>query len=109
MSELLDLQQRFFNNVFRLIGQVTICGYRGTFGDAYRDPRATFPYSHPKSLHGRRLAIDINLFMGHTLLTGDEGAQAHRIIHEFWERECGGSPMIEGDENHYSMSFEGMR
>lgn len=109
MSELLTLQQRFFTQTFRLIGQVIICGYQGTFGDAYRDPRATFPYSHPNSLHGKRLALDINLFKGERLLEGDEAYHGHKILHEFWEKECGGSKMIEGDANHYSMPWGGVR
>ena len=108
MSDLLIRQQEFFAMFMRLASKIISLGYQATFGDAYRDPRATFPYSHPKSLHGRRLAVDINLFVGQHLLVDDEAEDAHRIIHGYWT-EMGGSKIIEGDWNHYSVPWEGMR
>lgn len=106
MFELLQRQQEFFALTCRLISKIISLGYSATWGDAYRDPRC--PYGHPKSLHKMRLAVDINLFIGGNLLAGDDAYQAHKIIHEWWET-VGGSPMIEGDGNHYSLPFGGMR
>jgi hypothetical protein len=79
-------------------------GYEVTLGDAYRDPRATFPYSHPKSNHYNRLAIDLNLFKDGEYITNDRG---HRELHEWWVTYCGGAEMIDNDFNHYSFEHEG--
>ena len=44
-----------------LILHAEMLGYKLTFGDAYRDPRVT--YGHKDSLHRKRLAVDLNLFL----------------------------------------------
>jgi hypothetical protein len=81
-----------------------------TFGDAYRDPRATFPYGHPESLHKKKLAIDLNLFRDGQYLTSTDD---HLLLARFWKLlhpDCtwGGDfldPATGGprpDGNHYS-------
>lgn len=104
MSKLLDDQQEFFL-LFCKWGQAAYTlGYRCTFGDAYRDPRASFPYSSPKSFHAKRLAVDVNAFRdGKFLETADDWSE----LGELWEQMGGtwggnfktGSV---GDANHLS-------
>ena len=82
-----------------------------TFGDAYRDPRATFPYSHPESLHKSRLAVDFNFSRNNKLVTESEELIE---VGEFWE-SIGGSwggrfKTPNGpDGNHFSLEHNGMK
>ena len=99
-------QSQFALNVAMLILEAEKRGYEVTLGDAYRDPRATFPYSHPKSNHKNRLAIDLNLFKDGEFIKDSRG---HRDLHAWFEEYCGGAPMIDNDPNHYSFEHEGMR
>ena len=100
---LLDDQKQFALMVAALILKAEAMGYEMTLGDAYRDERCG--YGHPNSLHRSRLAIDLNLFnAAGEYITDDEG---HRELHLWWE-SIGGSPMIEGDPNHYSKARGGM-
>lgn len=89
-------------------------GFEVTLGDAYRDPRVhgalgvRKSYSHPKSAHKVRLAIDLNLFRnGEFLETSDD----HRLLGEWWEAQ--GSDHRWGgrfdDGNHYSFEHEGVK
>ena len=97
-------QRRFTLMVATLIAHAYEEGYELTFGDAYRDPRVT--YGHDKSLHRKRLAIDLNLFKDGEYLTTTE---AHRPLGEFWESIGGTWGGRFSDGNHYSTEWEGMR
>ena len=101
------LQTEFAKLVPRLIDKAFELGYEVTLGDAYRDPRVhgslgvRKSYSHPKSAHKIRLAIDLNLFLNGE---SQEGAEAHRKLGEWWEKQhlksvWGGRF---DDANHYS-------
>jgi hypothetical protein len=81
-------------------------GYQVTLGDAYRDPRAIFPYSHGKSLHKIRLAIDLNIFKNNKLLTS-----GHDFLDlgEYWEKIGGTWGGRFEDGNHFSIEHEGMK
>lgn len=57
-------------------------GYEITLGDAYRDPRATFPYSSKSSRHKMRMAIDLNLFKDGVYL---QRTGQYQEIGEHWE------------------------
>ena len=115
MSEnLRQKQSRFARSVGRLIEQAYRLGYEVTLGDAYRDPRVhgdlgvRKSYSHPRSAHKVRLAIDLNLFKGGQYL---EGSEAHRPLGEWWERQhpdarWGGRF---DDGNHYSLEHNGIK
>lgn len=96
-------QSKFVHAVALLILYAEQIGYEITFGDAYRDPRCL--YGHKKTLHRKRLAIDLNLFLNGVYIRDDIG---HRELHEYWVK-IGGSPIIEGDANHYSFEKDGMR
>ena len=105
-------QSQFALNVAFLILEAEKRGYEITLGDAFRDKRVHGEYgeekgySHPKSTHKVKLAIDLNLFKDGHYISNDEG---HRELHEFWVEKCGGSPMIEKDPNHYSYEYQGIR
>jgi hypothetical protein len=97
--------------VAQLINHAYLMGYQLTFGDAYRDPRATFPYSHPRSLHKSRLAIDLNLFKQDA--SGRwrylRSTEAHRPLGEYWESIGGTWGGRDNDDgNHYSIAHGGM-
>lgn len=114
METLRQKQSRFAINVARLIIKANALGFAVTLGDAYRDPRVhgamgvRKSYSHPKSAHKIRLAIDLNLFKNGDLL---ETSEAHRPLGEWWESQ--GSDHRWGgrfdDGNHYSFEHEGVK
>jgi hypothetical protein len=115
MSESLrQKQSRFAFAVAGLIQQAYRLGFEVTLGDAYRDPRVhgdlgvRKSYSHPKSAHKVRLAIDLNLFRRGQYL---EGSDAHRPLGEWWERQ-GPDHRWGGrfdDGNHYSVEHNGVK
>ena len=79
-----------------LIIKATELGYELTFGDAYATR------GHKKdSFHGKRLAIDLNLFKDGKYLTETED---HRLLGEYWISIGGtwGGNFKNPDGNHYS-------
>lgn len=115
MTETLRQKQvRFARMAGQLIAKAFEMGYEVTLGDAYRDPRVhgsmgvRKSYSHPKSAHKIRLAIDLNLFKNGEFL---ETTEDHRPLGEWWEKQAkdarwGGRF---DDGNHYSLEHEGVR
>ena len=107
-----EKQSRFALAVSRLIQHAFDMGYEVTLGDAYRDPRVhgamgiKLSYSHPKSAHKIRLAIDLNLFKDGVFL---EGTEAHRPLGEWWESQGGTWGGRFKDGNHYSFEENGVR
>lgn len=99
-------QSAFVIAVAHLIFKATEFGYHLTFGDAYRDPRATFPYSSETSKHRKRLAIDLNLFKNGVYYTA---TSAHLPLGEYWESIGGiwGGRFSNPDGNHYEWPDEG--
>ncbi len=79
-----DHQWRFLQDLALLILWAERQGYKLTGGDLYRDPRA--PYGIARSLHKKRLAVDLNLFEwrgdGWVYLTS---TASHAPLGEFWE------------------------
>lgn len=109
-----EKQSKFAHMVARLIEEAYRLGYEVTLGDAYRDPRlhgaigVKTGYSHAKSCHKLRLAIDLNLFRDGQFL---HNAEDHRPLGEWWEQQ---SPDCRwggrfNDGNHYSLEHEGMK
>lgn len=107
-------QSEFAKLVGKLILKAYDLGYEVTLGDAYRDPRVhgamgvRKSYSHPKSAHKIRLAIDLNLFKNGEFL---ETTEDHRPLGEWWEKQ---HPMARwggrfDDGNHYSFEQEGVK
>lgn len=96
-------QSRFVRMVGLLIDYAYLQGFELTFGDAY-----ALTGHKENSLHGKRLAIDLNLFRNGEYLTTTE---AHLPLGEFWERLGGtwGGRFSTPDGNHYSLEHEGVR
>ncbi len=112
MQTLRQKQSRFARMIGRLIEFAYANGYELTFGDAYRDPRVhgltgeRRSYSHPKSLHKQRLAVDFNLFRdGKWLITVPD----YLPLGEFWESIGGSWGGRFNDAPHFSLEHEGMR
>lgn len=91
-------QHRFTQMVARLLLHAEALGYQVTFGDAYRDPRC--PYGSKRSMHHKRLAIDLNLFKNGHYLTD---TYDHLPLGEYWESIGGiwGGRFSNKDGNHY--------
>lgn len=114
MSELGDKQKKFMRLLPRLIDYIHEQGYECTGGDLLRDPRVfghvgTFKgYGHKNSNHKRKLAIDINLFLGGEYLDMTED---HQRFGEFWKSldpDCRwGGDFPTPDGNHYSIAYRG--
>lgn len=80
-----EAQQKFTLDIAKLVMFAAKRGLGLTYGDAYRDPRAFKdgkPYGHPQSLHGKRLAVDFNLFEN-----GEwkQNSSAHWPLGTYWE------------------------
>ena len=106
METLREKQSKFALMASRLIMKAFEMGYEVTLGDAYRDERCD--YGHPRSLHRKRLAIDLNLFRDGKFVRTTEG---HKELGEWWESEGGtwGGRFKNPDGNHYSLEHNGMR
>lgn len=96
-------QSEFAVKVAELIYYAYAQGYELTFGDAYRDPRAIFPYSSKSSKHYSRLAIDLNLFENGKYLSSTED---HRKLGEYWEKIGGIWGGRFDDGNHYEWPYK---
>jgi hypothetical protein len=95
-------QSKFALMVAELIQYAYEQGYEITLGHAYRCSDCSV--GHKKSLHKKRLAIDLNLFKDGAYLTDGTG---HYELHFKWS-QMGGSPPIANDLNHYSIAHDGM-
>jgi len=102
--KLREKQSKFAHMVALLLLNAEQMGYEVTLGDAYRDPRC--PYGHARSLHKRRLAIDLNLFMHGKYLTS---TAAYEPLGEYWEGIGGAWGGRFGDGNHFSLPHGGMK
>lgn len=108
-----EKQRKFTRAIGKLISMAYANGYELTFGDAYRDPRVfgrygeKREYSHQRSLHKLRLAVDFNVFVAGHYLEGEDAIKAHNELHNYWD-SIGGAPRITGDLNHYSFSHDGI-
>jgi hypothetical protein len=99
--------------VAKLIEFAIANGYDLTWGEAWRTPEqaalnAKKGVGIRNSLHGDRLAVDLNLFRDGRFLTATED---HRPLGEYWESlhplaRWGGRFK---DGNHYSIEHEGRK
>ena len=101
-----EKQMKFTRMIANLIIYAVNHGYELTFGDAYRDPKVSFPYSHPRSLHKIRLAVDFNVFSGGKYLINSADFQE---LGEYWESLGGSWGGRFTDGNHFSLVHEGMK
>lgn len=103
MSSLRLKQSKFALMVGRLIVRAYELGFELTLGDTFREnPDFT------KSLHGLRLAIDLNLFISGVYQTN---SKAYLPLGEYWESLGGswGGRFSKPDGNHFSLAHEGVR
>jgi hypothetical protein len=109
--KLSEKQAVFTLAISKLITYAYDNGYELTFGDAYRDARLhgvmgiKKGYGAANSCHKIRLAVDFNIFKNGVFLTGNKAIAAHTELHEHWST-LGGSDMILGDSNHYSLEHQ---
>lgn len=121
MSRLLDLQQEFSLAVADLLMQAHEWEYRITLGDAFRSPeecerQAGTGAGITNSLHGERLAIDLNFFKNGAYIS--DGSQL-KIFGDYWKKKgpnyrWGGDfknnpPKSRPDGNHFSITPDGVR
>ena len=104
-------QRKFTRMVADLIVWAYDQGYELTFGEAWRTPEqaalnAKSGKGISNSLHGDRLALDLNLFKNGVFLTTTED---HRPLGEFWESIGGAWGGRFNDGNHYSLEHEGRK
>jgi len=107
-----EKQRKFAKMVGQLLLKAYEMGYEVTLGDAYRDPRVHGKmgekrgYSHPRSNHKQKLAIDLNLFRNGKYLAATED---HRPLGEWWESIGGTWGGRFNDGNHYSLEHGGIK
>lgn len=110
-----EKQRLFVRLVGELIAWCYANGFELTFGDTYRTPEqaalnAKTGAGISNSLHTKRLAIDLNLFIGGVYQTD---SAAYKPIGEKWESMhelCRwGGRFSKPDGNHLSLEHEGVR
>ncbi|WP_413502319.1 M15 family metallopeptidase [Serratia proteamaculans] len=109
-----EKQQLFTKLITQLILWADEKGYRLTFGEAYRTPEqaalnAKKGSGISNSLHTKRLAVDLNLFINGKYQTN---SAAYLPLGEFWESiggSWGGRFRDRPDGNHFSLEHEGVR
>ncbi|HGE6735865.1 M15 family metallopeptidase [Serratia marcescens] len=109
-----EKQQLFTKLIAQLILWADEKGYRLTFGEAYRTPEqaalnAKNGSGIRNSLHTKRLAVDLNLFINGQYQTN---SAAYLPLGEYWESiggSWGGRFRDRPDGNHFSLEHEGVR
>ncbi|HIH5600372.1 TPA: M15 family metallopeptidase [Serratia marcescens] len=109
-----EKQQLFTKLIAQLILWADEKGMRLTFGEAYRTPEqaalnAKKGSGISNSLHTKRLAVDLNLFINGQYQTN---SAAYLALGEFWESlggSWGGRFRDRPDGNHFSLEHEGVR
>lgn len=109
-----EKQQLFTILIAQLILWADGKGYRLTFGEAYRTPEqaainAKKGSGISNSLHTKRLAVDLNLFINGQYQTD---SAAYLPLGEYWESlggSWGGRFKSRPDGNHFSLEHEGVR
>jgi hypothetical protein len=112
-APLSEKQRDFTLMVASLITWAYEQGFELSFGEAYRPPElaainAAKGIGISNSLHTKRLAIDLNLFINGFFQTTTE---AYRPLGEKWEAMGGtwGGRFSHPDGNHFSLEREGVR
>ena len=116
MSDLSDKQDRFLPLVAKLITFAYEKGYTVRAGEAWRSPeQAALNAQHhtgiTNSLHGLRLAIDLEAYRNGTWL---KDTSDYQELGEYWKSlgaDCtwGGDFNSNPDGNHFSITWGGIR
>lgn len=106
-------QRRFTKMVAQLILWAYENGYELTFGEAYRTPEqaainAASGKGISNSLHTKRLAVDMNLFIKGVY---QSDSKAFEPLGVYWESLGGswGGRFSKPDGNHFSLEFNGVK
>ena len=112
---LLEKQLLFTRNVGLLIGHVYESGYGLTFGEAFRtSEQAALNELNgsgiKNSLHGKRLAVDLQLFREKEYLkVSDDYESAGKYWLSLHPLNRWGGDFAKQDGNHFSMEHEGVK
>ena len=110
-----EKQRRFVELVARLITWAYANGFELTFGECYRTPEqaalnAQSGAGISNSLHTKRLAIDMNLFVNGEY-KADTGS--YKPLGDYWKtldpEAAWGGDFSKPDGNHFSLAHEGVR
>ena len=110
-----DKQRRFTELVGRLIAFAYKEGFELTFGEAYRTPEqaalnAAKGSGISNSLHTKRLAVDLQLFIDGVYQTDSE---AYKPLGDYWKtldpEAAWGGDFTKPDGNHFSLANDGVR
>lgn len=98
MSREVEAQVKFAYMVGDLLCWCRVRGYTVTLGEAFRDPARAVK----GSFHPRRLAIDLNLFVGGIYMRESE---AYKVLGDYWKSLGGtwGGDFTRADGNHFSL------
>ena len=116
MNTLQSKQAVFAHLVAQLIYNLNQQGYDVTFGEAYRPPETADLYAKQgrgiaKSLHTKRLAIDLNLFLNGKYLTETDEYLVAGLMWEGYSTKdivcCWGGRFKDG--NHFSVMHDGIK
>ncbi|HEY7867061.1 MAG TPA: M15 family metallopeptidase [Psychromonas sp.] len=112
------LQQEYTAKIAELILFAYRNGVTFTLGDAYRDPRvhgdfgSKKAYGASKSVHKKRLALDLNLFIDGEYIT-DGNCLEYKLLGDYWkashELARWGGDFSSGDANHFSFEYKGYK
>ena len=107
----IDKQHNFLMMLAALLQVTDKLGYKASGGELYRPPELAALYARQgrgieKSLHSLALAVDIRLFKDYKYLQTTED---YAEIGEIWERFGGAWGGRFGDDNHFSLSHNGIK
>jgi hypothetical protein len=110
-ESLSEKQRRFAKMIAEFICWIYEQGYEVSIGEVERPAWVARVYHDQgkgtlNSLHTKRLAADLHLFINGTYQTE---LASHKKLGEEWERRGGSWGGRFGDGNHYSLSHEGVR
>ena len=112
---LLEQQQLFSSLVPSLINSAINLGFGVTLGEVFRPPaQEQWDFDHGigvlKSLHGIRLAIDLQLFRDGVYLTDSKDYEPLGLLWEKTNVLCAwGGRFHKPDGNHFSLTRNGIR
>lgn len=90
-------------------------GYAITFGEAYRTPQQAVWNAQKgigivNSLHTKRLAVDLNLFIGEQYMNNSDDYKGLGMIWKTYHPRCRwGGDFASPDGNHFSFEWEGVK